>query len=484
LAVVRVLLLSTYELGHQPLHVAAPAGALERAGHDVRCVDLDAEAWDPAAVAWADVVAVSVPMHTALRLARDATTAVRRARPTVPVCFYGLYAAVDDGADHEGAADVRIAGEYVTELVALVDRLARSDSGTGALEPRTRIALGRSGSGLPARRLLPDLQRYARVAIAGEERPAGYVEASHGCAHRCRHCPVPVVYDGRTRVVAVDELLADVGQLVEAGARHLTFGDPDFLNGPHHARRVVAAVHDAYPELTFDITAKVSHVLAHRGLWPELAAAGCVFVVSAYESASEVVLRHLDKGHTVADEVEATRLLRRSGIEPRPSLLPFTPWTTATDLADLVELVEACDLVGNVDPVQWSIRLLVPPGSLLLDGGALDGLLGAYDAEHLGWRWKAPDPRFDMLHGALAETAQQAGAEGWGPERAHEAVRSCIETHLGDGVLRPWRPADADLRSSLAPVDRPRLTEAWFCCAEPTAQQRRGALAVAAGTAP
>ena len=477
----RVLLLSTYELGHQPLHVAAPAGSLERAGHEVRCVDLDAEAWDPEAAAWADVVAVSVPMHTALRLARDATAVLRRSRPEVPVCFYGLYAAVDDGAEHEGAADVRIAGEYATELVAFVDGLA--DSGAGALEPRTRVELGRTRTGLPARRLLPSLERYARVVVAGEERLAGYVEASHGCSHRCRHCPVPVVYDGRTRVVAVDELLADVAQLVEAGARHLTFGDPDFLNGPHHARRVVAAVHDAYPELTFDVTAKVSHVLAHRSLWPELAVAGCVFVVSAFESASDVVLRNLDKGHTVDDEVEATRVLRRCGIEPRPSLLPFTPWTTAADLADLVELVEACDLVGNVDPVQWSIRLLVPPGSLLLDGGVLDGLLGAYDTEHLGWAWTAPDPRFDTLQAALAGIARQAGSESWTPERAHEAVRGAMDAILGDGVLRPRRPPDADLRSPLSPTQRPRLTEAWFCCAEPTDEQRRGTLAAMAGTA-
>jgi hypothetical protein len=288
---------------------------------------------------------------------------------------------------------------------------------------------------------------------------------------------VPVVYDGRTRVVGADDVLADVAQLVELGARHLTFGDPDFLNGPHHARRVVAAVHGAFPDLSFDVTAKVSHVLAHRHIWPELAAAGCVFVVCAYESASEAVLRRLDKGHTVADEIEATAVLRGVGIEPRPSLLPFTPWTTAADVAELVELVERCDLVGNVDPVQWSIRLLVPPGSLLLDSGDLDGMLGSYDSEHLGWEWRAADPRLDALQPALGGLAQRAGDEGWAPERAHEALRDCVGDHLGAGVLRSRRQADPGLRSALPPSARPRLTEAWFCCAEPTAEQRRGALA-------
>jgi radical SAM superfamily enzyme YgiQ (UPF0313 family) len=471
---VRVVLVSTYELGHQPLHVAAPAGALLSAGHDVRCIDLDVEPWDPAAVTWADVVAVSVPMHTALRLARDVSASVRRARSDVPICFYGLYAAVDDGGEHPGSADLRIAGEYQTELVAFVERMAR---GHAAAAPTTRLCLARQPGGLPARHLLPPLERYARVVIDGEERLAGYVEASHGCAHRCRHCPVPVVYDGRTRIVGVEEVVADVAQLVELGARHVTFGDPDFLNGPHHARRVVRAVHEAFPDLTFDITAKVSHVLAQRDLWPELATLGCVFVVCAYESASDAVLERLDKGHSVADEIEATAVLRHAGIEPRPSLLPFTPWTTADDVAELVELVERCDLVGNVDPVQWSIRLLVPPGSLLLDSGALDGRLGAYDREHLGWAWKSADPRLDTLQEALGELARQAGDEEWTPERAHDGVRECVVAHLGEGVVRPRRVATESVRSALAPDLRPRLTEAWFCCAEPTAEQRREALA-------
>jgi len=39
----RVLLVSTYELGHQPLHVASPAALLRRVGHDVRCLDLSVE---------------------------------------------------------------------------------------------------------------------------------------------------------------------------------------------------------------------------------------------------------------------------------------------------------------------------------------------------------------------------------------------------------------------------------------------------------
>ncbi|MHB8682648.1 MAG: cobalamin-dependent protein, partial [Acidimicrobiales bacterium] len=249
----RALLLSTYELGHQPLHLAGPAAALTRAGHEVRCVDLAVSSLEEQDLSWADAVAVSVPMHTAMRLARALCRELRAARPDLAVCFYGLYAGVDDGADPDGAPDHAITGEYEG---ALVEWFAAVASGEG---PRrdlfVRVELGRRRGALPSRPGLPPLERYARLVQGAETRLAGYVEASHGCAHRCRHCPVPVVYDGRTRVVGVEDVLADVAQLVGLGARHVTFGDPDFLNGPHHARRVVTAVYDAFPELTFDVTA-------------------------------------------------------------------------------------------------------------------------------------------------------------------------------------------------------------------------------------
>src|SRR3954471_19811744 len=212
----RVLLVSTYELGHQPLHVASPAAALRAAGHEVRCLDLSVEPWDPEAVEWAEKVAFSVPMHTAMRLAMRAAQATRRARPELPVCFYGLYAPVSRDLTLGRLADRVIAGEYEPQLVAWA----------GGANSGPELDLGRDRFGVPARDLLPPLERYARLAVDGEERLVGYVEASHGCVHMCRHCPVPTVYDGRIRIVGVEPVLADVEQLVAQGARHITFGDP------------------------------------------------------------------------------------------------------------------------------------------------------------------------------------------------------------------------------------------------------------------
>ena len=204
----------------------------------------------------------------------------------------------------------------------------------------------------------------------------GYVEASHGCVHRCRHCPVPAVYDGRIRVVQAETVLRDLERLASMGARHITFGDPDFLNGWRHSLRIVRALHERRPELTFDCTTKVEHVLEHAELWEEMAASGCLFVVCALESVNDEILVRLEKGHTTAQAVQALDLLREHGIETRPSFMPFTPWTTPRDVLEIVEFVAAHDLVANVDPVQYTIRLLVPEDSLLLERKDL--------REHLG----------------------------------------------------------------------------------------------------
>jgi hypothetical protein len=420
-------------------------------------------------------------MHTAMRLALSVCQEIRGLRPDLPLCLYGLYAGLDAGRSEtatEHLVDTTIAGEYEPGLVSWVDGLPGPDGpvATPMARGQAVVSLGRATFGLPARRHLPSLDRYAQLAVAGELRLAGYVEASHGCAHRCRHCPVPVVYDGRTRLVAEDAVVADVAQLVDLGARHITFGDPDFLNGPHHAVRVVSAVHGAFPDLTFDITTKVSHVLRHRDLWPAMSRAGLLFAVSAFESASDHVLERLDKGHTVADEIEAVAVLRHSGIEPRPSLMPFTPWTTAADVRDLLDLVSYCDLIGNVDPVHFAIRLLVPPGSLLISSGALDGLLGPYDTDGLSWTWEAPDRRLDLVQKTIAAIAIEAAADAWPARRAYDAVRAAADDALSgvDNHFGPPPPLTDDrLRAPLAPDDRPRLTEAWFCCAEPTDAQFR-----------
>jgi hypothetical protein len=446
----RVALVSTYELGHQPLHVATPAARLLAEGHEVRCCDLAVEALPAGLADWAEAVAISVPMHTAMRLGLEVARRLRSARPGLPIAFYGLYAAVGADRTLAGLADRLIAGEYLDDLVAWL-----GDGSSGLTSD-----VGIHDSVVPARHLLPPLDGYARLWIEGEERVAGYVEASRGCRHRCRHCPVPVVYDGRFRIVDRQSVMEDVAQLVEMGAQHVTFGDPDFLNGPAHSQHLVEAVHASFPDLTFDITAKVEHLLAHEESLPGLVDAGLVFAVSAFETTNDRILGLLDKGHTAADMERAVAAVRGAGADLRSSWLPYTPWTTPDDLADIFEFVDRNGLWGAVDPVQLSIRLLIPEGSLLLDLPELEPHLGPYDHSALSYSWEPADPEVGVMQKEAARLAEESA----GGRPATEIL------------LEMWRQA-ASAASRPAPSvsamgrPGPHLTEPWFCCAEPTISQ-------------
>jgi radical SAM superfamily enzyme YgiQ (UPF0313 family) len=441
----RVLLVSTYELGRQPVHLASPAAALRRAGHEVRVVDISVDDHSDEDVEWPERLAISVPMHTATRLADSLVDVYRPRRPDLPIAIYGLYAGVGSAN-----VDARLEGEYEPALIEWV---------SGDLSISNRH-LGRSDLMVPDRVGLPTLDRYARLEHDGGTVLAGAVEASHGCRHRCRHCPIPAVYDGRIRVVDRDDLLADIGNLVAAGARHITFGDADFLNAPAHSFAILEAAHAAHPGVTFDATIKVEHILQHGDIWPHLAELNLLFVVSAFESVDEETLEILDKGHSVADMSEAVTLTREAGVHIRPTWLPFFPWTTQDDVADVFQFIDDHDLAGATDPVQLSIRLLMPRGSLLESHAAMAPHLSGYDAAALTWRWDFADHETELLYKELEAIAANASDCG------QEAIASLNEMR---GVVS--RVSGRDLMPLDEVTAAPRLTESWFCCSEPTGSQ-------------
>ena len=280
------------------------------------------------------------------------------------------------------------------------------------------------------------------------------MEASRGCLHLCLHCPIPPVYGGRFFVVPEDVVRADIRQLVGHGATHITFGDPDFLNGPGHSLSIIRAMHAEFPSLTFDFTAKVEHVLEREALFPELRALGCVFMISAVESLSDIVLANLDKGHTRADVSRALRIVRAAGIAFRPTWVAFTPWTTLEDFLEMFEFVEREGLIDHVDPVQLTLRLLVPPGSALLTRDAITPYLGALDQAAFVHRWTHPDPRMDRLHLEASRLVEAAAAED-----------AAVTFHRLKALARSTAGLPPESAPQLAADRRrpPRLTEAWFC---------------------
>ncbi|HXV77023.1 MAG TPA: CUAEP/CCAEP-tail radical SAM protein [Candidatus Polarisedimenticolaceae bacterium] len=459
---IEIRLVSCYELGHQPLAVATAQAALERCGFRPAAVDLAVEPLAAEAASRpADLIAISVPMHTALHIGVAAARRLRGAHEAAHICLYGLYASLN--ADYllgAGLCDSIVGGEFERPLVDLARALA---GGSPVEEVRGLRLAGRPSPpnvertpfDLPARGGLPPLERYAKLRIDGGERTAAAIEASRGCLHHCRHCPIPPVYDGRFFVVPRELVLGDVRNLVAAGVRHLTFADPDFLNGPRHTMTLAREIHEEFPHLTFDVTTKIENLLRHRERLPQLARFGCVFVVSAVESLNDTVLEHLAKGHTRRDVFEAQRLVARAGIALRPSLVPFTPWETLDSYRELLDWIECDALADGIDPVQLSIRLLVPPGSLLERSPAMRPYLRAFEPQRFGHRWDHPDPRMDALQREVARIVARAARHAEPGRATHARIRRAA------GV--PASPVPTRVPPALAAADPPRLTEPWFC---------------------
>jgi len=457
-----VLLISCYELGHQPLGIASPLAFFERAGFHPTALDVSVESFDEEKAARAKFVGICVPMHTALRLGVRVAQRIRQINPTCHICFYGLYASLNADYLLSEVGDSVIGGEYETSLVSLAEALEPGGvSPVSSVSVRGRPAkpiLARLPFSVPSRSALPGLKKYAHIERDGTTGLVGYVEASRGCLHLCTHCPIPPVYGGRFFVIPREVVLEDIRNLVESGATHITFGDPDFLNGPGHSLAILRAMHAEFPWLTFDFTAKVEHILKHAEDFPELGRLGAAFMVTAVESLNDTILKILDKDHTRAGVYQALGIVRNAGFAFRPTWVMFTPWTAPQDYFDVLDFVESEGLIDNVDPVQYSIRLLIPPGSLLLSRPAMQPHLGPLIKESFYYEWKHPDPRMDDLHNAVSALVEEAAKENEDPGVTFYRVRGLADSVLGS---RGRAPVSANLQPDR--VRPPRLTEPWFC---------------------
>jgi radical SAM superfamily enzyme YgiQ (UPF0313 family) len=450
----KVVLLSTYDLGRPPLGLASPAAWLRRAGFEVRIVDVSREVLAPDAVSGAGLVAVYLPMHTATRLALPVLDEVRRHAPAAVLCAYGLYAPLNEALLRDSGIGIVIGPEGEQRLVDVAEDVAQGRAprlaSTNGIPRLVRIAPDRTG--------LPSLDHYASLVMPdGSRHLAGATEASRGCKHRCRHCPIVPVYDGQFRITSVDVVMEDIAAQVAQGAGHVTFNDPDFFNGPAHARRVVETLHAAWPELTYDVTIKVEHLLQQRALLPVLRDTGCLFVTSAVESVDDDVLVRLEKGHTRRDVFEAVRACSEAGLTLSPTFVAFTPWTSLEGYRDLLDTVESLEIVEHVAPVQLGIRLLITHGSRLLELPDIAARIAPFDPATLTYPWRHDDPRVDALQEVVMRMASTAH------DRSRSDVWAEVRAMAAAADQSP-APASAS-RSNRAPI--PYINEPWYCCAEP-----------------
>jgi len=461
----RIALISTYELGRQPFGLVSPAAWLRKRGHAVTCLDLTRQSLDEGAIHAAEMIAIYLPMHTATRLAVQLIPALRKLNEDAHLCCYGLYAPMNVEYLRSLGVATFLGGEFEQGLVHLAERLA--DQGKKQTPQKEElISLERLSFEVPDRTGLPSIEKYAHLIVPGHGfRVVGSTEASRGCKHWCRHCPIVPVYKGVFRIVSRDVVLEDVRRQVAAGAQHISFGDPDFFNGIGHAAKLMEEFHREFPAVTYDVTIKIEHLRKHEERLVALRDTGCLFVISAVESVDDAVLGKLDKGHTREDFLRVADLFRKLGLTLHPTFVPFTPWTTFDGYLDLLGVVAAEGLAENVAPIQLGIRLLIPEGSRILELPDVRELVGPFDAESLVFPWTNSDPRLDELSEEVQGIA--AAADKRKDSRTVAFERIWRAAHAAAGREVPEIPfAGGNVGHAV-----PFLSEPWYCCAEPTKDQ-------------
>jgi radical SAM superfamily enzyme YgiQ (UPF0313 family) len=524
----KIVLISTYELGRQPFGLVSPAAWLRKRGHAVACFDLTRQELGAAAVRGAELIAIYLPMHTATRLACKLIPTLRAQNSRAHVCCYGLYAPMNAEYLRSLGVGTILGGEFEGGLVRLAERLGAagepneknksfpqgpkpSQSRAFMSEPfeaqdelklrppnaadcdaplvpqgelkrapitfvvgprlppeetkqqEPMISMERLKFEVPDRAGLAPIAKYAHLIVPGDGyRVVGSTEASRGCKHLCRHCPIVPVYNGVFRIVEREVVLADVRQQVAAGAQHISFGDPDFFNGIRHAMELIEAFHSEFPGVTYDVTIKIEHLRKQEQHLVRLRDTGCLFVISAVESVDDGILERLEKGHTREDFLYVARKFRALGMTLHPTFVPFAPWTTMEGYLDLLRVLAAEELIENVAPIQLGIRLLIPEGSRLLELEDVRQTVGAFDAESLVYPWGNADARVDLLSATLQSIA--ADADRKKESRAAAFARIWEAAHAAAGQVAP----ELRVREARAV---PFLSEPWYCCAEPTRDQ-------------
>ena len=446
----KITLISTYELGHQPFGLASPAAWLQEVGAEVHCLDLSVESFNRELIAGVDLLGFYLPMHTATRLATAVIQRVKRINPEAHLVAFGLYAPVNETFLRDLGVHSILGGEFEQGLVDLVQGLA-----TKTAVSLPTISLDRQQFRVPNREILPDLSNYAWLMFDGVHKLVGYTEATRGCKHLCRHCPIVPVYNGRFRIVQPEIVLADVRQQVAAGAKHITFGDPDFLNGPKHALAIVEQLHHEFPDLTYDVIIKVEHLLKYKAHLPTLRDTGCLFVTTAVESVDDLILEKFAKGHTRADFIAAMQLCAEVGLTVIPTFVTFTPWTTIRGYVEQLALLEELQLIDAISPIQYAIRLLIPNGSKLLELPDVADLVGEFDQAGLVYPWQHPDPQVDALYEAVFKLVNAS-------QRAEESRQILFERIWETAVSYLDDPNIIRRKIRKEEVAVPTLSEDWY----------------------
>ena len=432
----KILLTSFYDLGKQPKIIAEIVDRYNSSEIDFDFFDFSVEDQNIDLENY-DVLGIYAPMHTATILSIEY---IKDKKLPNKMFTFGLYGSVLEDFN----SSIRYIKDIESDELSLF--LEINDDHQFSLK-----------NNIPNRQIFPDISNYAHLVDGSNNLIAGSVETTYGCKHSCTHCPVPISFNGSFKTYSLEKIVSDVENQVKQGAKHISFNDPDFFNGPIHALKILESLNEKFPSITYDSTIKVEHIIKYKKYFKELSSLNMVFVISAFETTNDLVLSILEKNHTSHDLNNSIEISQDFGIDIRPTWMPFSPWTELNDLSNIVKLIEKYELRETVDPIQLTIKLLIPKHSLIIKKPEINKYLGNYEKNSLSFKWeyenndveKLQSSLFDFIlnNSELDEHKQYLGMVN--------IIEKCTDTKLLTNSSYDFKNV-------------PKLSETWFCCAEPS----------------
>ncbi len=320
-----------------PLGVAWLAAVLERAGHELRCVDLmfsDDPASDAAAAAGAfrpDCVGLSVrnidnqdryDLKFYLPPVREIIEGVR-SETAAPVVLGGAGFSMFplECLEYLGA-ELGVVGEGELVFPAVLDALAAGADPSSLAGVASRLngaARVNAPPALPDLTSLPspdrvgfDVSRYNWRPGSGPPFTAN-IQARRGCHMDCIYCSSPLIEGRRVRMRDVDDVADEMQSLDELGIRSVIFTDSLFNYPPDYAKELCR--HIAARRLRITWTASVNPAYHDPELFALMRSAGCTALSLGNESGSEEMLAALRKGFGREDILRATAAARAEGLD-------------------------------------------------------------------------------------------------------------------------------------------------------------------------
>jgi anaerobic magnesium-protoporphyrin IX monomethyl ester cyclase len=162
---------------------------------------------------------------------------------------------------------------------------------------------------------LIDIDLYRQTWL----KSAGYfslnMSTTRGCPFKCNWCAKPI-YGNRYNSRSPENVVAEIKMLKELyHIDHIWFCDDIFGLKPGWVKEFAELLEKEKISIRYKIQSRAD-LLAHEDTVKALAASGCENVWIGAESGSQKVLDAMDKGITVAQIHEATRLMKEQGIKP------------------------------------------------------------------------------------------------------------------------------------------------------------------------